>query len=136
MQARKTALQNLNEIVGFKQRAKLFIHDLRHYGKDKRAQGRLDGISNKYFLGLPYFDTRTVEMLLELPVGRSTLGDRLLKMAEKADENGVVCASHDLAPIFEAAIEIKWAQVNSELQASKKALAKLVAALLPLLPNK
>jgi hypothetical protein len=84
-----------------------------------------DGTGHEYFLGHPYFDIGEVEKILNLPTGIDvTLLTMLKDLKEKKLGEAELCASHDLAPLFETILEVKWAQINSELRANKKALKK------------
>lgn len=52
---RSEALGKLYAIPGFSEKAKLFIADLRRFGKDVKAQRRLHETKHEYFLGGNYF---------------------------------------------------------------------------------
>jgi hypothetical protein len=71
-------------------------------------------------------------MILSLPLGEDTLEGRLKELFEKKAQNGEgeVCTSHDLAPLFEEALGVKWAQVNSEIKGNKKVMRGLEWSLL------
>jgi hypothetical protein len=132
--ARKHVLDESKKMRGFSELCKLFVHDLRKFSDNESAQERLSASENAYFLGLPYFAPETVEKILGLPFGNKTLRDKLdaLKQKKESENSGELCASHDLAPIFEAVLEVKWAQVKSELKGSKKFLRNLEKHLLKL----
>ncbi|KAF2648316.1 hypothetical protein K491DRAFT_552104, partial [Lophiostoma macrostomum CBS 122681] len=106
--ARKHVLEELKKTNGFLELCKLFVHDLRKYGDNESAQARLDATESGYFLGLPYFAPYTVEKILGLPFGDKTLRDKLDALTRKKENesSGELCTSHDLAPIFEAVLEV------------------------------
>lgn len=84
-----------------------FIQDLRNYGTDEEAQWRLAGTGNRLFLGYPYFDPTVVAYVLNLPTPTGKLMDRL-KRLEQTRAGDTICASRDLAPIYESALQVGW----------------------------
>jgi len=105
---------------------------MRKFGDSDNAQMRLSQTNNDFFVGLPYFDQETSEKILSLPVGKKSLRDVLQAIRDKksAEGDNEVCTSHDLAPIFERVLEVSWAQIKSELKASKKRLKRLEKSVL------
>ncbi|KAH8898600.1 hypothetical protein GQ53DRAFT_816835 [Thozetella sp. PMI_491] len=84
----------------FWQQCQNFVRDLRSFGSDNGARNRIEGTGHQFYIGNPYFDERTRDKLLAVPTRQGTLLDTL-KALEKKRAGGTVCASHDLAPIFE-----------------------------------
>lgn len=66
---RSEALASLQDLPEFNRRAQIFIRDLKCFGSDSRAQERLQHTKHEFYLGLPYFDEKTVARMLALPVG-------------------------------------------------------------------
>ena len=96
----------------------VFVYDLRHF-QESASQARLEKITDSSYLGLPYFgadevaqlkvttihnDTKKLEDVIQ-----ETLNERLQRRMKKRVQSGDfrVCAAHDLAPIFEKALDIK-----------------------------
>lgn len=108
---RSEALASLQDLPEFNRRAQIFIRDLKCFGSDSRAQERLQHTKHEFYLGLPYFDEKTVARMLALPVGDESLGEKLRSLVERKkerDQLDELCASHDLAPIFQYALDIKY----------------------------
>lgn len=81
-----SALDELNAIPGFTDRSKLFIRDLRCFGRDQDAQNRLNGTKHEYYLGGVYFNNSIIKKIVELPVGNGTL-------RSDADNRGYITAA-------------------------------------------
>ena len=115
---RSSILDQLNSNPDFANNARQFIKDLRHFGQNVEVQNRLHHTQHEFFLGQPYFDSRTVEKLLSLPVGRGDLDYELkaliLRKMER-NEGDELCASHDLAPLYEAALGLSWEKIKGEV---------------------
>lgn len=96
----------------------VFIYDLRNFREIPTAYARVDSIVDASDIGMPYFKQEEVEMIkstivdgnktLETAI-EETLNERLERRIKKRVESGDyrVCAAHDLAPIFEKALDIK-----------------------------
>ena len=84
-----------------------FIYDLRNYGSNDKCRKRLDETGHQYYVGKPYFDDGTRDKILQLPVFVGTLLTALENLSKKRS-GSTICASHDLAPIFEAALGVAW----------------------------
>lgn len=87
------------------------------FGRDKNSQDRLQNTQHEFYLGKPYFDSGTVAKILKLPVGTTDLDGELRKLAKrKTDrrEGDELCASHDLAPLFQVAFGIEWKIIKNE----------------------
>ena len=99
-------------------RINVFVYDLRHF-QESASQARLEDIADSSFLGLPYFTADEVAQLKATTVHndtkkledviQETLNERLQRRMKKRVQSGDfrVCAAHDLAPIFEKALNIK-----------------------------
>jgi len=122
MYERNKALKKLHAIPGFNENAKLFIRDLRYFGKDIKAQNRLNETKHEYFLGGKYFLPSTVSMILQLPMGKSTVRDELRNLARRKieREQDEICASHDLSPLFEATFGLDWKELKAEKAKARK----------------
>ncbi|KAK7746208.1 hypothetical protein SLS62_009424 [Diatrype stigma] len=90
----------------FRQNCKNFIYDLRTFGYNKRAQARLDKTGHEFYMGSPYFNEDVRAQLLDLPVSRVGTLDQVLRALAMKRAGSTICASHDLAPIFESALGI------------------------------
>jgi hypothetical protein len=88
-----------------------FIRDLRCYGGDKGARNRLNSTGHEFYLGRPYFDSKTVNKLLTIPTINGTLQTDLRLLAAKRS-GGEICAAHDLAPLFENVLGVRWDKEN------------------------
>jgi hypothetical protein len=128
--AKAHVLSDLKRTKGFAELCCLFVHDLRKFADNKASQERIMATCHEYFVGYPYFAPETVDKILSLPFGDNTLKDRLDALKEEKAQENSACASHDLAPIYEAAFDVKWAQVKSELKTSKKYIRRLEKHLL------
>lgn len=89
----------------FYQQCSNFIHDLRNFGQSKGAQARLESNGHRFYIGRPYFDDNTRDAILALPHHYGTL-ETALNALEQKRSGSTICASHDLAPIFEAALHL------------------------------
>ncbi|KAL8884408.1 MAG: hypothetical protein Q9215_007536 [Flavoplaca cf. flavocitrina] len=117
---KNAALDNLKKDPRFELAAKLFIRDLKTFGSDPKAQDRLMRTGSKFYLGEPYFSKDGVEMIKKLPVGQNTLAEELDKLWDKKTKTGAndeICASHDLAPLYGAALGIDWKTLRSDTKA-------------------
>jgi hypothetical protein len=102
-----------------------FIRDLRCYGGDKGARNRLDSTGHEFYLGQPYFSPKTVSKLLSIPTINGTLQTDLRQLAEKRS-GGQICAAHDLAPLFEQTLAVRWDKESSKGVALHESLANFV----------
>ncbi|EGX88649.1 hypothetical protein CCM_08694 [Cordyceps militaris CM01] len=82
-----------------------FIYDLRNYGNNKSSRSRLESNGHQFYIGEPYFRTAIRDKLLQLPTFRGNL-ETSLKSLEAKRADSTICASHDLSPIFEAALGV------------------------------
>ncbi|KAH7305620.1 hypothetical protein BKA65DRAFT_601946 [Rhexocercosporidium sp. MPI-PUGE-AT-0058] len=115
---RNKALGTLRDIPNFEQFSKLFIRDLRCFGRDPRAQKRLNDTNHSFFLGQKYFAPDTVTKILALPMGDVTVKDKLEQLAQRKitrEQQNEICAAHDLSPLFEAALGLDWDSVKLEM---------------------
>lgn len=116
---RKTeALNQLKQIPNFELMSKGFMRYLRCFGFDQDAQNRLNNTNHEFFLGPPYFTSDTVERILQMPFAKSTVGEELVKIAQKKltrENQNEMCAAHDLSPLFEAAFGLDWEQLKPEM---------------------
>lgn len=94
-------------VPGFRQACTNFIHDLRTFGGNKGSRARLEGTGHEFYIGEPYFNDDTREKILRLPNAQGTLESALRALAEKR-KDGTICAAHDLSPLFESALGLKW----------------------------
>lgn len=115
---RNKALESLSNIPNFNRLSKLFIRDLRCFGKDLQAQKRLNDTNHPYFLGPKYFSPDTVTKILTIPMGTVTVKDKLDQLAQRKvsrEQQNEICAAHDLSPLFEAALGLDWSSVKEEM---------------------
>lgn len=96
-----------NENSDFRHQCRNFIQDLRAFGTNRAARGRLEGTGHEFYIGKPYFDDAVRDRLLALPTQGSTLEAELRALARKR-AGSTICASHDLAPLFESALNVQW----------------------------
>ncbi|OAA67437.1 hypothetical protein ISF_03613 [Cordyceps fumosorosea ARSEF 2679] len=82
-----------------------FIYDLRHYGNNKSSRSRLESNGHQFYIGEPYFRAEVRDKILQLPTFRGTL-QTSLRVLEAKRADSTICASHDLSPIFEAALGV------------------------------
>lgn len=93
----------------FEKKCMDFICDLKRFGLDKKARKRLEGTNNQYYLGRPYFNKRTRDTLLQLPLQTGLLKQALdALMSDQAGSTTLICSSQQLSPIFESALGINW----------------------------
>ncbi|KAI1762815.1 hypothetical protein GGR53DRAFT_467963 [Hypoxylon sp. FL1150] len=92
----------------FRQSCRSFVYDLRTFGKDKGFRARLEGTLHEFFMGMPYFSDSTRDRLMRLPTRNGDLEGTLRALANKRKEDGTICASHDLAPLFEVVLGLRW----------------------------
>lgn len=107
---REEALADLSTTQpGFRQSCRDFVCDLRAFGSDEAARSRLEQTVHEFYMGRPYFSDDTRDRLLAVPTAShgGTLESALRALAEKR-RDGTICASHDLSPMFEAALGIVW----------------------------
>ncbi|KAJ4299830.1 hypothetical protein N0V90_005076 [Kalmusia sp. IMI 367209] len=113
----------------------VFMYDLRNFGDKDDSRARLECVVASNYIGEPYFNDHESQMLLSTiidPITGETLGkavDDFFKtevpqriedeMKKKNDYR--VCASHDIAPIFERAFGVKPTDLSKN-----KAFTKLV----------
>ncbi len=110
-------MAGLYAIPNFSRRAQLFIRDLKCFSSDVKAQERLQSTKHEFYLGMPYFDDETVAKILTLPMGDGRLNDKLVELVERKKERGQLdelCTSHDLAPVFQYAFEIRYDKAVKE----------------------
>jgi hypothetical protein len=110
-------VQELFSMPTFKDRAIVFIRDLRAFGSDPKAQTRLLSTNSEFYIGLPYFDSDTTKKILSIPMGSGTVQDELERIKRRKAERGEgdeICASHDLAPIFAMALNLEWQAIKDD----------------------
>ncbi|CZT03506.1 uncharacterized protein RAG0_10230 [Rhynchosporium agropyri] len=93
-----------------------------------KAQERLNSTNHMYFLGSNYFSPDFVAKILALPMGMVTVKDKLDQLTDRKvtrENQNEICAAHDLAPLFEAALGIQWDIVKAEL--NKEAIKEILA---------
>ena len=67
-------------------------------------------------MGLPYFGPDAVTRMLDLPLGKGTLQSALqdlVRRKRERNEGDEICATHDLAPVLEAALGLDWKDLKS-----------------------
>jgi hypothetical protein len=94
-----------------------FISDLRQFGRNDRAKKRLEDTGDQYYIGQPYFNDDTRRKILELPITTGILQNALDGLAAKR-QGSTICASHDLSPIFEAALGVTWDKTKGRASAT------------------
>ncbi|KAL8648840.1 MAG: hypothetical protein Q9210_004755, partial [Variospora velana] len=105
---RESTLASLVRTVpNFTQSCQNFIYHLRNFTADKGSRGRLDTTGHEFFLGPPYFDKDTAAKIYSLMTSRGTFQEVLRNLATQRI-GAEICASHDLAPIFESVLGIIW----------------------------
>ncbi|KAL8859772.1 MAG: hypothetical protein Q9178_003887 [Gyalolechia marmorata] len=105
---RETMLAKLRDSVpNFTQSCVEFICDLRTFSGNKASRNRLDTTGHEFFLGLPYFDGKTRDSILQLRTMGSNVERDLRALAQKR-LGAEICASHDLAPLFERVLGVSW----------------------------
>lgn len=106
--AKNEALAEIAEVTpGFWQACQNFVRDLRSFGSDHGARKRIESTGHQFYLGKPYFDEATVGKLLSVPASHGTLLDALKKLENKR-AGSTICASHDLAPLYEGELGVSW----------------------------
>ena len=105
---RQSTLANLVRTVpNFSQSCRNFIYHLRNLTADRNSRNRLDQTGHEFFLGPPYFNKDTAAKIYGLKTSQGTVEEDLRNLADKRI-NAEICASHDLAPIFEPVLGITW----------------------------
>ncbi|KAH7063703.1 hypothetical protein B0J12DRAFT_563008 [Macrophomina phaseolina] len=98
-------------------RLHVLTRDLRRFGDDRKALERLDRVTDPAYIGAPYFSEEEAALVKQFDAGSgsalaqlvaSRLEDRLNRRMKKRVESGDyrVCAAHDLAPVFERALQL------------------------------
>ncbi|KAI1324074.1 hypothetical protein F5Y16DRAFT_412257 [Xylariaceae sp. FL0255] len=105
-----------NNTPGFWQSCQNFVRDLRSFGSDSAARKRIENTGHQFYLGKPYFDLATTTKLLVVPTNDGTLLDTLKKLETKR-AGSTICASHDLAPLFEGELCVSWNKTESKATA-------------------
>jgi len=106
--AREAEIDQLaSEYPAFRQQCRDFIQDLRTFGSNKGARSRLEGSGHEFYIFKPYFDDTIRDRLLALPTQAGTLESELRNLAQKRDGD-TLCASHDLAPLLESVLNVRW----------------------------
>ncbi|RYP70419.1 hypothetical protein DL771_005460 [Monosporascus sp. 5C6A] len=118
---RKTMLEKMTtEFPEFHQKCQNFVHDLRTFGANKGAQARLEQTRHEFYIGGSYCNDSMRSQLLSLPVSKAgTLGNVLRNLAMKRQDS-TICASHDMAPIFEFALGVKWDKSSAKAAVSAR----------------
>ncbi|MCJ1421259.1 hypothetical protein MMC32_007621 [Xylographa parallela] len=112
--SRRTILSHLSEDKKFFQRCQNFVYDLHSFTK-YQSKRRLEGTGHEYYLGKPYFEPAQVDMILSIEIMGGTVASKLRELAQKkATTYDTICASHDLAPIFELALGVSWNSVTGK----------------------
>jgi hypothetical protein len=111
----------------------VFMYDLRNFRSNKTNRARLDAVISLDYIGEPYFTAEESQTLRGTVVeGKNTLQNALntfctsklperLRSRSKREYEHRVCATHDVAPIFEKAFGVK----ETNLKKNKK-FVKLV----------
>ncbi|MCJ1383469.1 hypothetical protein MMC17_006583 [Xylographa soralifera] len=98
----------------FFQKCRNFVYDLHSFTKH-RSRNRLEGTGHEYYLGKPYFEPAQVTAILGIEIMGATVESKLHELAQKkAATYDTICASHDLAPIFELALGVSWNAVSGQ----------------------
>ncbi|KAL1970319.1 hypothetical protein VTN77DRAFT_5479 [Rasamsonia byssochlamydoides] len=97
----------------------VFVYDLRHFRERLDSRTRLEQVVDVLYLGTPYFQAEESELLKNMvfvvddqktlaQYTQESLEERLNRRMKKRVRSGDfrVRAAHDLAPIFEKALEI------------------------------
>ena len=117
IQARRSmALDYLFKKPNLTRSSMAFIRDLHHFGHDQEAQRHLNGTAHEFYLGLPYFGPDAVARLLNHLLGKGTLQSALqdlVRRKRERNEGDEICAMHDLALVFEAALRLDWKDLKS-----------------------
>lgn len=102
-----------------------FIFDLRNLTTNKGSRNRLNQSGHEFYLGPPYFKAETVEKLLELPTQNGTLRSDLRSLSNKR-MGSEICAAHDLSPMFENALSVKWDKATGKASSNHDHLGMTV----------
>lgn len=106
--ATEDSISNLcKSVPDFSVKCEQVVRDLRVFGQDAGAQARLEGTGDGFYLGLPYFSSSTRKGILGIPTRNGLVADKLRLLTNKRIETSI-CASHELAPLFERILCIKW----------------------------
>lgn len=101
----------------FTQGCESFIFDLKNMNTNKGSRNRLNQSGHEFYLGSPYFKADIIEKLLDLPNQNGTLRSDLRSLSNKR-MGSEICAAHDLSPIFENALAVKWDKVSNKASSS------------------
>ena len=119
------ALTKLKDVKNFDYNAKIFLRDLHNF-ESEDARRRIENTMHTYYLGKPYFSDDTVERILSLPFRASTVERELEALYQaKGDGKSTFCAAHHLAPLPEAAFEMRYLDFKGQ---TFRKLDKLVPA--------
>ena len=99
-----------------------FIHDLRTFGGRKDSRTRLEGTGHEFYLGKPYFESTTVDTILQMKAANGTVEDQLRALADKT--KGEMCAAHDLSPFFESVLGISWDKERKSAMSSQHLMSQ------------
>ncbi|MCJ1389032.1 hypothetical protein MMC18_001885 [Xylographa bjoerkii] len=112
----RSILSSLSEDREFVTRCRNFIYDLHSFTKSQ-SRNRLEGTGHEFYLGKPYFEHTQVDAVLKIEIMGGTVESNLRELArKKAATYDAMCASHDLAPIFELALIITWNSVSGRTE--------------------
>ena len=75
-------------------------------------------------LAPPYFDGETRDILLQLKTQGSTVENDLRALAQKR-LGAEICASHDLAPLFERALGISWDEEREKARSKQHTMSSV-----------
>ena len=121
------ALKTLHSNTHLWLRVKMYHHDLKHFSSDPAATERLLNTHQPFFMSDCYFSEDDRNFLLHFP---TTMGLPLREFLDemrnaKGGESGVICSSHDLAPIIEKVFGLrKGYEVEKRFQEEWKIFRK------------
>ena len=72
----------------FKDRAIVFIRDLRAFGSDLKAQTRLLSTNSEFYIGSPYLDSDVTKKILSIRMDLGTVQDELEGIKRRKAERG------------------------------------------------
>ena len=112
-------------------RVKIFHYDLMNFSGKESSQQRLNLYYSDYFMSSVYFSEEERQYLLDFPTSSGLCVKDILMIAfsDKGKEAGVLCTSHDIAPVVASVFGIRKAyekkkKFQNALNSFEKVLAK------------
>lgn len=102
-----------------------FIRDLQYFDSERGARARLENTAHQFYIGEPYFDSQTVNTILQIRSISGTLESQLQALAAKQAGTGSVCAFHDLSPVYQSYLGVSWDKEKSKATSGQSAMSKI-----------